>query len=567
MKIENLLVALCVSVFAAYSCSPIEKPDVPDSETPVPDTESPEDPEEPETPSDPGNTDDNSFPYAESDVILYDNFDKVDVSGGSQYVNQSWATYSNATGCGASAIDYGKSAYSSFQNNFTSIGYPGASGHNAVSLNKNTSLLSVQKVRIPLDKRNYKLAFGLNSYVNGSNEVKEGETVHIFVAGGTSGEFEIPWKAKQYQKWFYVTSDFAVAGDVQDINVTVKSAFGNAKIDDLTLVVTSDTPSVTLDFTEKEHEQYWLPEIPKVIIDSPDYKYISHSAKTYRTKQLVRNYSACYNTRYHNPMWVAYPCHEIYWEGGYKRPVKDPWRPDPEMSESEQSIIYPSNWNSWPWDSETADNYQYWCSLPTMSKYFTRGHLMRSAERGCGDKYTLLDLNAQTFYPTNIAPEAYMYAANAKGETHWTQVESLLPSEWRCSDTLFVVAGCHYENENLIVYDATYGSNKTDGKSKQCLVPTARYKIIMRTKAGNTKKKINECTADEVMAIGFWFPQNPNFDGTYEIRPLSEFIYSVSEIEQMTGGTFNFFPSAPEGVKDSYNIADWPGLSDLCKNQ
>ena len=59
MKIENLLVALCVSVFAAYSCSPIEKPDVPDSETPVPDTESPEDPE---TPSDPGNTDDNSYP-------------------------------------------------------------------------------------------------------------------------------------------------------------------------------------------------------------------------------------------------------------------------------------------------------------------------------------------------------------------------------------------------------------------------------------------------------------------------------------------------------------------------
>ena len=73
-----------------------------------------------------------------------------------------------------------------------------------------------------------------------------------------------------------------------------------------------------------------------------------------------------------------------------------------------------------------------------MSGYFTRGHLMRSAERGCGNKYILLDLNAQTFYPTNIAPEAYMYAANAEGETHWTQVESLLPSEWRCSDTLFV---------------------------------------------------------------------------------------------------------------------------------
>lgn len=193
---------------------------------------------------------------------------------------------------------------------------------------------------------------------------------------------------------------------------------------------------------------------------------------------------------------------------------------------------------------------------------------MRSAERGCGDENTLLDLNTQTFYPTNIAPEAYMYVANAGGKTHWEQVEYLLPNKWRCSDTLFVVAGCHYGDENLIVYDATYNSSIKEGKSKQCLVPTARYKIIMRTKAGNTKKKINECTADEVMAIGFWFPQNPNFDGkTYVIRPLSEFIYSVSEIEKMTGGTFNFFPSAPEGVKDSYNIADWPGLSDLCKNQ
>ena len=83
----------------------------------------------------------------------------------------------------------------------------------------------------------------------------------------------------------------------------------------------------------------------------------------------------------------------------------------------------------------------------------------------------------------------------------------------------------------------------------------------MRTKAGNTKKKINECTADEVMAIGFWFPQNPNYNGDYTIWPLKNCIYSVSKIEEMTGGAFNFFPSAPKGIKDSYNIADWPGLS------
>ena len=511
MKIENLLVALCVSVFAAYSCSPIEKPDVPDSETPVPDTESPEDPGKPETPSDPGNPDDNSFPYAESDVILYDNFDKVDVSGGSQYVNQSWATYSNATGWGASAIDYGKSAYSSFQNNFTSIGYPGASGHNAVSLNKNTSLLSVQNVRIPLDKRNFKLAFGLNSYVNGSNEVKEGETVHIFVAGGTSGEIEIPWKAKQYQKWFYVTSDFAVAGDVQYINVIVKSAFGNAKIDDLTLVVTSDAPSVTLDFTEKEQEQYWLPEIPKVINDSPDYKYISHSATTYRTKQLVRNYSACYNTRYHNPMWVAYPCHEIYWEGGYTRPVEDPWRPDPKMSESEQSIIYPSNWDSWPWNSETADNYQYWSSLPTMSKYFTRGHLMRSAERGCGDKYTLLDLNAQTFYPTNMTMQR-----SGLNQGVWALLESQTRAWAMTCDTLYVVTGAMPSEEW-----------RTDRAKNKVNVPSAYYKAILRYKASDR---------NQYSGIAFWYD---NIDYPKGRKILESDVLTIAQLEERTG--FNFF--------------------------
>ena len=559
MRVQTLLVSLSIVFFTVYSCSPIEKPYVPE--------EKPETPESPETPSDPGNSDDsddNAFPYAESDVILYDNFDKTDdFSSSNQYVNQCWQTYSNAVGWGASGIDYSKSSYSSFQNKFQSIGYPGASGNNTVSLNKNTSVLDVQNIRIPLDKRVYKLAFGLNSYVNGSNDVKEGETVHIFVTDGTAEPVEIPWKAKQYEKWYYVTSDFAVAGNVQHLSVSIKSAFGGAKIDDLTLVVTTDEPSKTLDFSEPAPESYWLPEVPKVTIESTDYKYISHTATTYRTKKLVRNYSPCYKTRYHNPMWVAYPCHDIYWEGGYKRPVEDPWRPDPEMSESEQSIIYPSNWDSWPWSSDSADGFQYWTSLPTMSKYFTKGHLMRSAERGCGDSSTLLDLNTQTFYPTNIAPEAYLYATyNTRDEikTHWELVEYLLPNHWRCNDTLFVVAGCHYGDESLTVYDAAKGSSTTD-KSKKCIVPTARYKIVMRTKAGNTKKKINECTADEVMAIGFWFPQNPNYNGDYTIWPLKNCIYSVSKIEEMTGGAFNFFPSAPKGVKDSYNIADWPGLS------
>ena len=94
-------------------------------------------------------------------------------------------------------------------------------------------------------------------------------------------------------------------------------------------------------------------------------------------------------------------------------------------------------------------------------------------------------------------------------------------------------------------------------------MPTARYKLVLRTKTGSTGKPIWQCSADEVMAIGFWFPQNFTGEKLSSLPPLADYIYSVSDIEKKIGSEFSFFPLAPEGVKDSYNINDWPGLSDI----
>ena len=63
------------------------------------------------------------------------------------------------------------------------------------------------------------------------------------------------------------------------------------------------------------------------------------------------------------------------------------------------------------------------------------------------------------------------------------------------------------------------------------------------------------------MAIGFWFPQNLNNENPSTTPPLSNYIYSVSEIEQMIGNEFEFFPTAPAKVKNRVNINDWPGLN------
>lgn len=109
----------------------------------------------------------------------------------------------------------------------------------------------------------------------------------------------------------------------------------------------------------------------------------------------VRNYTYCYDKRRHNPVWVAYPHHRCYLEGSGRS--DEPWAADPALPETQQAKIYPSS---------AGDVYQYWVAdLVTGrygSGYWSRGHLCMSSERpGKG-----LEINMQTFRPTNIAPQA-----------------------------------------------------------------------------------------------------------------------------------------------------------------
>lgn len=304
----------------------------------------------------------------------------------------------------------------------------------------------------------------------------------------------------------------------------------------------------------------WV-ELPETKKPSSNYKYIRHFSKSVKTNKEVRNYTACYDTRRHNPMYVAFPYHAIYREGGFARTTPDPWRPDPQMTEAQQSIIYRSDWAKWPWTDSSSERYSLWANYPFKEtqnggNYYSRGHMMRSAERGGAGS----ELNIQTFYPTNIAPERYKYYS------HWSDVEGIMPDNWMCADTIYCVVGCHYASDNYTTYDAASGAKTTSGVSKKVVIPTARYKVFLRTKSGNTGKRIAQCTADEVMGIGFWFEQNFGAEIPEEQHPsLKTVIYSIEDIEKMTGNIFNFFPEAPAGVKSSYNIADWPKLSEIAK--
>lgn len=539
------------------SCKPEEVPKKPNPDIVDPEPDPNPNPNPPPGP-DPG-------PVEES-VVYYDNLDKVKSEANNNYFN-TWEACRNMEGSGIDGVSYDGS-YTSVRSTYVSTGYPGASGVNGVYYARVGSWTAVNGIGLPADKRSFKLSLGLHTTVSGADPLKSFQVTLSDEHGKKS--HIVNYTVQQYGSWYLASSVFEiVSSETTKLSIRIEALDGGSKgrIDDLRLVTATESASVQYDFGHSgtpepgpEPGMKAYIERPTTLKPNSDYKYVDHRATTYRTKQNVRNYEACYDIRRHNPMWVAYPCHEIYWEGGYTRPVKDPWRPDPYFKENEQSIIYASDWNAWPWSSTggtPSDKYQYWSPMPT-GKTVTKGHLMRSAERGCGDKNNPIDLNIQTFYPTNIAPESYLNETSE--DSHWGMVEDILPNQWRCSDTVYVVTGCYYGDNSWALKDASNWGTVSD-KSKDCIMPTARYKLVLRTKTGSTGKPIWQCSADEVMAIGFWFPQNFTGAKLSSLPPLADYIYSVSDIEKRIGSEFNFFPLAPEGVKDSYNINDWPGLS------
>ncbi len=513
-------------------------------------------------------------------AVYYEDFDKV-LASGNQW-NNFPGGFTDPQGTGVAGLAYGSSSSNvSVRSSWpsTNSGYTDASGDNNVYFGvlpeDNIGWISVAGIALDPTKDTYELSFGsyiqdaVFDYASGNFKVYAGNAlnsraVEVLWSGPvTSGTWEI---ASAVLKFTRVPAN---------LSLTFESNSNGIRIDDIRLVASDKTPTQTVpEFASGEGGDGGsggsggdvpgtgvlvtpYAEMPATLVESQDYKYVTHFANTYSSNKYVRNYSACYDIRRHNPMWVAYPFHSIYQEGGRSRPEPvDPWRPDPKFTENEQSIFYPSNWEDWPYNYSTDDR-RRWDRLPGCSWNFGRGHLLMSADRGLpsSNNETLFEMNTQTFYPTNVSPENHHYPE------HWTQIEFALCDDWNCSDTVYVVAGCHYANDNNVVIDDSWSGRTVTGKSKDCVVPTAHYKVFLRTKSGRTGKAVQDCSASELMAIGFWFEQKLD-NNDYQAQPqISTITMSVAEIERKLGNIFDFFPNVPDVVKNSYNISDWPGLS------
>ncbi len=246
-------------------------------------------------------------------------------------------------------------------------------------------------------------------------------------------------------------------------------------------------------------------EIPE-FDSSSKYQYVTHTATL--NNSVVRNYSLCFDNENRAAAWVAFPYHDCY-TGDTSR--TEAWGFDPYISEALQANLS-SSYSAYNGNS------------------YDRGHQIGSA-----DRLATYEMNAQTFYYSNMTPQN-----SSVNSGQWSSLESKVRNQV-CSDTLYVVTGADL---------ATTLGSSTDADGNECPIPGAYYKVMLRTKSGSSGKAVSECSADELQAIGYWVENV--YTGVLP-DPVS-----VSEIEAKTG--FTFFPTVPEAVKESCDSSLWTGL-------
>lgn len=477
-------------------------------------------------------------------------------------------------GEGAAGVGYETINVSVRSDNYGSAGrYSGASGGAYARMYKEAgNYFVINDIELPAGVRDFTFGFG-SSFV--------AEDVALAVQSGGSAWCELTYSASSaYNTWQASSVGFTLKEPVGKINIRFMVRSNGAdrtyghNFDDLRLVTGGG--GQTVDLSSGPGGDYRFPELPanwaaptgNAANISNDLAFFTRWSKSVSSKKTVRNYSYCYDTRRHNPVWVAYPLHAVYREGGTGRTNPDPWAPDPAFDEAFQSKIYKHDGEG----DGIYDGYQFWGVelLKSLGKggYWSKGHLCMSSERGGKDT----ELNMQTFYPTNIAPQSS--AAASDFAEVWSYVESLFSgtNDYKntdftaddgsqnlniVADTLYLVAGCYYEHDDWVDYDASNSdyTSTTSSLSKKCIMPTHQFKMALRTKKGNTGKRITDCSADELQAIAFWIEAFPTLSGTSATAELNRIAVPVSFVEEKMG--FEFFPGVPASVKASFNAADW----------
>ena len=268
-------------------------------------------------------------------------------------------------------------------------------------------------------------------------------------------------------------------------------------------------------------------ELPVMVDANNDGKHDTDSSLYYAThicaggeknaqrNGTARNYTVCFSGTHHCPVWVAAPRHKSY-ESGASR--TDAYAKDPKIP---SSIQYNSK---------------------STGGGCNKGHMLGSAER-----LSTSATNKQVFYYTNIAPQ-YSSTFNTGGGA-WNNLEDHVDG-LVCSDTLYVVIGCYFESFSRNGASASPSTISFGGRS-DVSCPTMFYYALLRTKKGNSGKRVQDCSADELQCAAFTICHKM----AKGHKPQAADMMSISDLEKLTG--FTYFPNVPNAPKSKFNSSDW----------
>lgn len=198
----------------------------------------------------------------------------------------------------------------------------------------------------------------------------------------------------------------------------------------------------------------------------------------------IRSFTYKYDTSKRIALWVAYPLNAGLIGTGSRG---DGWLPDPHLKESEQAILY--------------KGFRY-------GSGFDRGHQIPSADR------LNPAANEQTFRFTNATPQLHDFNGGI-----WAELEKLVRTWAKRSDTLFVVTGCVPGDKTI-----------PDNIGSPVNIPSAYYKVLLRQ--NTSKSGLVQWSACAVLLPHEVFPVKTWQENVALFRQHS---LTVSELEHITG--------------------------------
>lgn len=305
-------------------------------------------------------------------------------------------------------------------------------------------------------------------------------------------------------KVVYIYFDQNDSGTSREASVLVE--FADDKAFSLSFQQHSYDSSIALD-------RSWA-ELPVCKADD-GYIYNTHYGQM-GVKSNARNYTYCFDPSLRASLWVAYPLHSSYTTGSGNR-NNSSFGYDPNVSTSYQANLGAGSYNGW----------------------YDRGHQLPAADRKCSQQ--MMD---QTFYATNMTPQQANF-----NQKKWGALEGKVRN-MICSDTLYVVTGAYFEGaHHSSIYSYTY-----DKSGNMCPTPTHYFKALLRTKKGNTGKRIDEISdASQLRAIAFWLEHANTGDQT---DITSADCISIAELEELTGITF--FPMLNDDIEQEVKRVKTP---------